>query len=106
MTEAEQIKILRSADLMTATEHKAALARIDALMSAKLGTPEGDELSALVDRVTDYEALYEAGHALTIHMRATNFVRRDPKLADEYLKRAEVCVRAWLKARQRSFRDE
>lgn len=38
------------------TDHKAALARIDALMTAKPKTPEGDELDVLVDLVELYEA--------------------------------------------------
>ena len=45
------IKMIRSdADYM------AALARIDALMDAEPGTPEGDELNKLTDLVQDYEA--------------------------------------------------
>lgn len=37
-------------------DHEAALTRIDALMNAKPGTPEGDELDVLVDLVELYEA--------------------------------------------------
>lgn len=36
-------------------DHKAALARIDALMDAVPGTPEGDELDVLADLVEHYE---------------------------------------------------
>jgi len=44
------IKMIRSdADYM------AALARIDALMDAEPGTPEGDELNKLTDLVVHYE---------------------------------------------------
>jgi hypothetical protein len=39
----------------TDEDHKAALARIDALMSAEAGTPEADELSTLADAVQLYE---------------------------------------------------
>lgn len=39
----------------TDDDHKVALARIDALMSAEAGTPEADELSALADAVQAYE---------------------------------------------------
>jgi hypothetical protein len=40
---------------LTEVGHKAALARIEALMDAKVGTPEGDELDALTDLVVCYE---------------------------------------------------
>lgn len=36
-------------------EHAVALARVEELMDARAGTPDGDELSALVDRVEAYE---------------------------------------------------
>jgi HTH-type transcriptional regulator/antitoxin HigA len=39
----------------TEEDHDAALARIDELMSAKFGTPEGDELDVLVTLVDAYE---------------------------------------------------
>ncbi|MGC1588396.1 MAG: transcriptional regulator, partial [Rhodomicrobium sp.] len=42
--------------IRTEADHKAALARIDALMDAEVGTPEADELSVLVDLVEAYEA--------------------------------------------------
>ena len=41
--------------IRTEADHKAALARIDALMDAEVGTPEADELSVLVDLVEAYE---------------------------------------------------
>ena len=41
--------------IQTEADHKAALARIDALMDAVAGTPEADELSALADLVQAYE---------------------------------------------------
>jgi len=41
--------------LRTNSDYEAALARIDELMGAKLGTPEGDELDVLVDLVEHYE---------------------------------------------------
>ncbi len=44
--------------IRTETDYKAALARVDALMDAKFGTAEGDELDVLVDLV----GLYEARH--------------------------------------------
>lgn len=37
-------------------DYEAALARIDALMDAKMGTPEGDELEILSTLVESYEA--------------------------------------------------
>ncbi len=42
--------------IKTEADHKAALARIDALMDAKADTPEADELSVLADLVEAYEA--------------------------------------------------
>ena len=40
----------------TAADHQAALARIDELMDAAAGSPEGDELDVLVDLVALYES--------------------------------------------------
>ena len=37
-------------------DYEAALARIDALMEAEPGTPEGEELDILADLVEHYEA--------------------------------------------------
>lgn len=42
--------------IRTEADHKAALARIDALMDAAAGTVEGDELTVLADLVAAYEA--------------------------------------------------
>ena len=42
--------------IRTEADHKAALARIDALMDAQAGSPEIDELSVLADLVGSYEA--------------------------------------------------
>jgi HTH-type transcriptional regulator / antitoxin HigA len=42
--------------IRTEADHRAALARIDALMDAELGTPEGEELDVLTDLVELYEA--------------------------------------------------
>lgn len=39
----------------TDADHKAALARIDALMDAAAGTPEAEELDILADLVVAYE---------------------------------------------------
>jgi HTH-type transcriptional regulator/antitoxin HigA len=44
--------------IRTEADYKAALARIDALMDAEYGTPEGDELDVLTDLV----GLYESQH--------------------------------------------
>ena len=41
--------------IRTEADHKAALARIEALMDAELGTPEGEELDVLTDLVGLYE---------------------------------------------------
>ena len=40
----------------TAADHQAALARIDELLDASAGSPEGDELDVLVDLVALYES--------------------------------------------------
>lgn len=42
--------------IRTEADHKAALARIDALMDAAAGTPEADELTVMADLVAAYEA--------------------------------------------------
>jgi HTH-type transcriptional regulator/antitoxin HigA len=42
--------------IRTEADYEAALARVDALMDAQLGTPEGDELDVLTDLVELYEA--------------------------------------------------
>jgi HTH-type transcriptional regulator/antitoxin HigA len=42
--------------IRTEDDYDAALARIDQLMNAELGTPEGDELDILVTLVEAYEA--------------------------------------------------
>jgi HTH-type transcriptional regulator / antitoxin HigA len=42
--------------IRTEADYRAALARIDALMDAELGTPEGEELDVLTDLVELYEA--------------------------------------------------
>jgi HTH-type transcriptional regulator / antitoxin HigA len=42
--------------IRTEADYEAALARIDALMNAESGTPEGEELDVLADLVELYEA--------------------------------------------------
>ncbi len=42
--------------IRTEPDYEAALARIDVLMDAEPGTPEGDELDVLADLVELYEA--------------------------------------------------
>ena len=42
--------------IRTAADHKVALARIDQLMTARAGTPEGDELELLAILVERYES--------------------------------------------------
>ena len=48
--------MVRITPIRTEADHKAALARMDALMDAEAGTPEVDELSILADLVEAYEA--------------------------------------------------
>ena len=45
--------------IRTEKEYEAALARIDELMDAEFGSPEGDELDVLVDLVELYESKHE-----------------------------------------------
>ena len=45
--------------IRTEKDYEAALARIDELMDAELGSPEGDELDVLVDLVELYESKHE-----------------------------------------------
>ena len=42
--------------IRTETDYEAAMARIDELMDAESGTPEGEELDVLTDLVELYEA--------------------------------------------------
>ena len=42
--------------IRTEQDYEAALARVDELMDAELGTPEGEELDVLVDLVEAYES--------------------------------------------------
>ena len=42
--------------IRTEADYRTALARIDALMDAEPGTPDGEELDALTDLVEQYEA--------------------------------------------------
>jgi len=46
--------------IRTEADYRAALARIDALMDAELGTPEGEELDVLTDLVEHYEEKHVA----------------------------------------------
>ncbi len=48
--------MMRITPIRTEADHKAALARINALMDAVAGSPEADELSVLADLVEAYEA--------------------------------------------------
>ena len=45
--------------IRTEADYQAALARVDALMDAKAGTAEGEELDVLVDLVEHYEDKHE-----------------------------------------------
>lgn len=46
---------------MTEPEYREALARAEALMGAKAGTPEAEELKALAERIEAYEGEYPLG---------------------------------------------
>ena len=83
--------------LMSEAEHQAGLKRAEALMGA-VDQAELVELDALVNRLCAYEALDDAATAIITEMHAHSDVRRNPRLRPIYSKRAEVAVRAWLKA--------
>jgi HTH-type transcriptional regulator/antitoxin HigA len=69
--------------IRTEEDHDAALERIDALMSAKAGTPEGDELDILVTLVDAYEAEHfpidapDPIAAIQFHMEQQGLTRKD-----------------------------
>jgi HTH-type transcriptional regulator/antitoxin HigA len=69
--------------IRTEKDHDEALARIDQLMTAKLGTPEGDELDVLVTLVDAYETEHfpmDAPDALTaiqFRMEQQGLTRKD-----------------------------
>ena len=69
--------------IRTEADYKAALARVDALMDAEVGTPEGDELDVLTDLIEFYEARHvpmgypTAVEALRFRMEQANLTPRD-----------------------------
>lgn len=75
--------------IRTEADHEAALARIDALMGAAKGSPEGEELDVLADLVEHYEDRHEPfGYpdpieAIRFHMDQQGLGERDlPWLGD------------------------
>src|SRR5579863_2238265 len=64
-------------------DYETALARIDALMDAEAGTPEGDELDVLTDLVELYESKHiSMGHpspvaAIEFRMEQAGLTQRD-----------------------------
>lgn len=69
--------------IRTEADYTAALARIDELMDAEPGTPEGEELDALVDLVELYESKHvpmeapSPSAALEFRMEQAGLVPRD-----------------------------
>ena len=69
--------------IRTEVDYKAALARVDALMDAGFGTPEGEELDVLADLIEHYEARHvPMGHptplgALRFRMEQADLSPRD-----------------------------
>lgn len=69
--------------IRTEADYTAALARIDALMDAELGTPEGEELDVLTDLVELYESKYvpmgypSAVAAIQFRMEQAGLTARD-----------------------------
>lgn len=69
--------------IRTEQDHRAAVARIEALMSAAPGTPEGDELDVLATLVDAYEAKHDvmdapdAVTAIQFRMEQQHLTRKD-----------------------------
>lgn len=69
--------------IRTEADYKAALARIDTLMGAELGTPDGEELDVLTDLVEHYEAkhvpmgLPSAAAAIEFRVEQAGLTQRD-----------------------------
>ena len=69
--------------IRTEADYNAALARVDALMDADFGTPEGEELDVLADLIEHYEARHvPMGHptplgALRFRMEQADLSPRD-----------------------------
>lgn len=69
--------------IRTEADYKAALARVDTLMDAEVGSPEGDELDVLTDLIELYEARHvqmgypSALQALRFRMEQANLTHRD-----------------------------
>lgn len=83
--------------LLTEPEYQAAMKRVEALMNDE-SQKRGGELDTLVDQVVAYEAIDDAALALVAHSKVYTAMRNDPRVRAEYRKRAEIVVRAWLKA--------
>jgi len=62
-----QIKAIRNE-----ADYDAALRRIDALMDAEPGTPEGDELDVLTDLVEHYEEKHKWTNQIDSWFNGTN----------------------------------
>jgi HTH-type transcriptional regulator/antitoxin HigA len=59
--------------IRTEADYEAALARIDTLMDAEPGTPEGEELDVLTDLVEHYEEKHVAmGHQAPLQARPSS----------------------------------
>jgi HTH-type transcriptional regulator / antitoxin HigA len=70
--------------IRTESDHRAALARVEALWNSDPGTPEGDELDVLVDLVEAYEArtfpkivALDPVDAISAHMDLTGRTQAD-----------------------------
>lgn len=69
--------------IRTEADYEATLSRVDALMDAELGTPEGDHLDVLVTLVEAYEARHwpipspDPIEAIRVRMEQRNLSSRD-----------------------------
>jgi HTH-type transcriptional regulator / antitoxin HigA len=69
--------------IRTEADYDAALAEIDTLMDAELGTPQGDQLDVLVTLVEAYEAQHwridppDPIEAIKLRMQQRNLTRQD-----------------------------
>lgn len=69
--------------IKTKTDYEKALARVDALMDAKPGTPKGDELDVLVTLIEAYESKHypiappNPVSAIKFRMEQTGLTRKD-----------------------------
>jgi len=75
--------------IVTEADHKAALARIDALMDAVAGTPEAKELSILAVLVEDYESRHFPIERLVAMLNPDKNIADWRKVRDDWRKQED-----------------